>query len=334
MNELESVVSWIKNGTAFIVHDPEKLVEILPKFFGQTKYRSFRRQLNMWHFHRITEGPNRGAFMHPCFVRGNKQLMSYMSRHSAPLHSTSTEPHTPAGERQRQTETLGVPAIASSSADFHSRSSNYASTSASLDRQHDGPLAPIAASHDHHSRRHYHHRHQLPPVMEYSHHWQPALGQLNYNYAQPVPPPIDSNYARVQPYNYTQEPLREMPLDETQSAHKIETFEPSAIRLTESPIMASPENKLPGISTDGLNDGDPITFAGRQFHFLDYSSSPNKKPRARLESSSSSSSSLTAKEEEKEKGSDTADAFADDTPLIVSDSLMEPMRPDIFDSIF
>jgi hypothetical protein len=78
---LESVISWVLNGRAFILHNPEKLVEILPKFFAQTMYRSFRRQLNMWHFERILDGPNRGAFLHPYFVRGNKSLCSDMSRH-------------------------------------------------------------------------------------------------------------------------------------------------------------------------------------------------------------------------------------------------------------
>lgn len=81
---LESAISWVMNGRAFLIRDPEKLVELLPKFFSQTKYRSFRRQLNMWHFERVLDGPNRGAFHHPYFVRGNKSLCSYMSRHLFP----------------------------------------------------------------------------------------------------------------------------------------------------------------------------------------------------------------------------------------------------------
>lgn len=63
-----------------MIHDEKKLVEILPKFFSQTKYRSFRRQLNMWHFQRIQEGPFKGAFIHPFFLRRKKELSSYMSR--------------------------------------------------------------------------------------------------------------------------------------------------------------------------------------------------------------------------------------------------------------
>ncbi len=88
-NGLESAISWIRNGTAMMIHDPEKLVEILPNIFGQIKYRSFRRQLNMWHFHRILEGPHCGAFAHPCFIRGNKELINYMNRHASLAESLS-----------------------------------------------------------------------------------------------------------------------------------------------------------------------------------------------------------------------------------------------------
>lgn len=78
---LEHIISWVQNGFAIMVHDPEKLLEILPLFgFGQTKYRSFQRQLNMWHWERIADGPFKGGWKHPYFLRGNKLLCSYMSR--------------------------------------------------------------------------------------------------------------------------------------------------------------------------------------------------------------------------------------------------------------
>jgi hypothetical protein len=38
----------------------------------------------MWHFERILEGKYKSAWMHPCFVRGNKALCSLMSRHGVP----------------------------------------------------------------------------------------------------------------------------------------------------------------------------------------------------------------------------------------------------------
>ncbi|CAJ1935416.1 unnamed protein product [Cylindrotheca closterium] len=82
---LHSIISWNFDGRSFMIHDPEKLMTILPIFFEQTKYRSFRRQLNMWHFERILDGPNRDSFHHPFFLRGNKELCAYMSRDAKSL---------------------------------------------------------------------------------------------------------------------------------------------------------------------------------------------------------------------------------------------------------
>jgi hypothetical protein len=83
-NALESIISWELNGYGIKINHPERLVEILPQFFGQTKYRSFRRQLNMWHFHRIlVEGPNKDIFVHPYFVQHNRDLCAQMSRQIA-----------------------------------------------------------------------------------------------------------------------------------------------------------------------------------------------------------------------------------------------------------
>jgi hypothetical protein len=54
---LESVIGWVFRGRGLIIHDPHKLVEVVsPHFFGQTKYKSFLRQLNMWDFERVSHG--------------------------------------------------------------------------------------------------------------------------------------------------------------------------------------------------------------------------------------------------------------------------------------
>ena len=80
-NAMEYIISWELNGFGLKINNPDKLVEILPLFFGQTKYRSFRRQLNMWHFHRILDGQYKGIFIHPYFVRHDVALVCQMSRH-------------------------------------------------------------------------------------------------------------------------------------------------------------------------------------------------------------------------------------------------------------
>ena len=54
LNGLDHIISWVYEGRAFMVHNQELLLQILPIFFGQTKFRSFQRQLNVGtQFHSI-----------------------------------------------------------------------------------------------------------------------------------------------------------------------------------------------------------------------------------------------------------------------------------------
>ena len=47
------IISWMPHGRAWKVTNKEVLVEeVIPKFFGQTKYASFTRQLSGWGFKR------------------------------------------------------------------------------------------------------------------------------------------------------------------------------------------------------------------------------------------------------------------------------------------
>ena len=119
----KSVISWTDDGRAFIVHDQDKLVEtLLPLFFGQTKYRSFHRQLNMWSFERVSASSIAAAaaaaaakakakagagqqqlhmvnvssaehhsrkqiiFQHPFFLRGQKAVCQHMNREIFKTH--------------------------------------------------------------------------------------------------------------------------------------------------------------------------------------------------------------------------------------------------------
>jgi hypothetical protein len=75
------VVSWLSHGRAFQVRDPDRFVdELMPQYFNQTKYSSFQRQLHMYHFERITAGPDKGAYHHPKFLRGHPELSVKMHR--------------------------------------------------------------------------------------------------------------------------------------------------------------------------------------------------------------------------------------------------------------
>eukprot|EP00571_Detonula_confervacea_P002573 CAMPEP_0172320548 /NCGR_PEP_ID=MMETSP1058-20130122/40770_1 /TAXON_ID=83371 /ORGANISM="Detonula confervacea, Strain CCMP 353" /LENGTH=267 /DNA_ID=CAMNT_0013035835 /DNA_START=150 /DNA_END=953 /DNA_ORIENTATION=- len=79
--ELESVVSWISHGRAFKIHKPKVFAAtIMPRFFNQSKYTSFQRQLNLYGFSRCCRGRDAGAYHHPCFLRGKQPLAKNIVR--------------------------------------------------------------------------------------------------------------------------------------------------------------------------------------------------------------------------------------------------------------
>ena len=81
-SDLLDTICWMPHGRAFIVKKPKLFaVDVLPRFFKQTKYLSFTRQLNLWGFKRITKGLDGGAYYHELFLRGRPYLAMRMKRH-------------------------------------------------------------------------------------------------------------------------------------------------------------------------------------------------------------------------------------------------------------
>eukprot|EP00804_Cyclotella_cryptica_P004560 CCRYP_006901-RA/>CCRYP_006901-RA protein AED:0.03 eAED:0.03 QI:164/1/1/1/0/0.5/2/643/201 len=78
---LEAIVSWLKHGRAFKIHDPKAFAEvIMPRFFNQSKYTSFQRQLNLYGFNRLSRGRDSGAYHHELFLRGKPTLATRLLR--------------------------------------------------------------------------------------------------------------------------------------------------------------------------------------------------------------------------------------------------------------
>ena len=73
-------ICWLPHGRAFIVKNSSKLEsEVLPRYFKQTKFKSFIRQLNKWGFKRLNrKGSDEGAYYHELFLRGMPWLITSM----------------------------------------------------------------------------------------------------------------------------------------------------------------------------------------------------------------------------------------------------------------
>lgn len=114
---LKEMASWNPEGDAFKVHQKTLFAErILPRYFLQSKYRSFQRQLNHYGFERITQGPFEGGYKHPNFVKDDRQkchVMKRLLRESISKHSKAGRflPRSSSIEQNRRPVTAVSPDI-------------------------------------------------------------------------------------------------------------------------------------------------------------------------------------------------------------------------------
>lgn len=97
---LDNIVSWQPHGRCFLVHDSKQFAAlVLPNYFRQSKYSSFRRQLNLYGFKRLTTGQDKNGYYHERFLRGKPDLAHKVLRtiikNKGPRRaaSPSTEPN-------------------------------------------------------------------------------------------------------------------------------------------------------------------------------------------------------------------------------------------------
>jgi hypothetical protein len=97
---LGHIASWQPHGRCFIVHDLERFItDVLMRWFNMSKISSFHRQLNLYGFKRISQGPDRGGHYHELFLRSKGFLTYYMKRTKVKgegprkAHDASSEPN-------------------------------------------------------------------------------------------------------------------------------------------------------------------------------------------------------------------------------------------------
>ncbi|XP_010837257.1 PREDICTED: heat shock factor protein 1-like, partial [Bison bison bison] len=104
-------VSW-QSGNSFHVLDQGQFAkEVLPKYFKHSNMASFVRQLNMYGFRKVVHIEQGGLvkperddteFQHPCFLRGQEQLLENIKRKvtsvssRSPHHGLGSPPRPPA----------------------------------------------------------------------------------------------------------------------------------------------------------------------------------------------------------------------------------------------
>ena len=79
---LTHIASWQPHGKCFRIHDPKSFTElILQRYFNQSKFPSFIRQLNLYGFKRMYQhGPDKGCYYHKFFLRDSPDLCISIDR--------------------------------------------------------------------------------------------------------------------------------------------------------------------------------------------------------------------------------------------------------------
>ncbi|KAG7347832.1 HSF-type DNA-binding protein [Nitzschia inconspicua] len=82
----DDVICWLPGGQAFKVLDSHRFAtEIMPRYFNQTKYKSFQRQCNIYGFQRVHHGPHKGGYTHKMFIQGIPDLCTEIKRETSPV---------------------------------------------------------------------------------------------------------------------------------------------------------------------------------------------------------------------------------------------------------
>ena len=64
-SSFRNIIVWLPHGRSWRLIKPQMFEdEVIPLFFRQTSLSSFMRQVKVWGFRRVNEGPDRDSFYH------------------------------------------------------------------------------------------------------------------------------------------------------------------------------------------------------------------------------------------------------------------------------
>ena len=87
----DNIISWTSDGLAIQIHQKEAFVaDVLPQYFDQSHYASFRRQLNLYGFVLCSRS---GIYRHPHFCRGEEASCQLVTRAAASSSSKDKNGH-------------------------------------------------------------------------------------------------------------------------------------------------------------------------------------------------------------------------------------------------
>jgi HSF-type DNA-binding len=109
------IAAFLPHGRAFAIHDPKEFVKsVMPKYFRMSRFSSFQRQLNLYEFNRITDGPNKGSYYHELFMNGRPDLCTTIKRNKIKSESSTNkirDPFGPMGSPETATIPQQVPVL-------------------------------------------------------------------------------------------------------------------------------------------------------------------------------------------------------------------------------
>ncbi|XP_045431816.1 heat shock factor protein 1 isoform X3 [Pipistrellus kuhlii] len=99
--DTDALICWSQSGNSFHVYDQGQFAkEVLPKYFKHNNMASFVRQLNMYGFRKVVHIEQGGLvkperddteFQHPCFLRGQEQLLENIKRKVTSVNTLKSE---------------------------------------------------------------------------------------------------------------------------------------------------------------------------------------------------------------------------------------------------